>query len=187
MSLEIELSVPDVVYCRERADKRWRKAQKLGPGKGETVRHAPRELLRHVVGVFGECMAQRFYGHRWHDDTDFGRHGDFDWYDVRGTTHRTGHLPVFPPDPATRLLLLVVIDTSLEAPTQRGHLVGFYTAGLAKRPYYDPPEGKLRPGSQKQWWVPQAHLDRPIPPRITVHGPRVDRDPKDRELPHEAR
>lgn len=128
--------------------------ERLGPGHGEKGRDRDMLYRRHWPGAMAELAHAKHWDIFWAGkSSDFGREGDVHGVEVRGTGTRSGHLIIFPRDPDDRLCVLGACQGESVV-----WLCGGMFAGQAKLSKYDAPPEKLRPGSPKQFWVPQSDL-----------------------------
>jgi hypothetical protein len=121
----------------------------LGAGRGESGN----TVQRHFVGALGEMIFAKTFGHYWAGDCNAWAKGDFSGLEIRATTHEQGSLIVFPNDGDKKCVLVYVNTVNYS-----GEVRGWFAASDARCNQYLPPEGKLRPGSPTQWWVPQSRL-----------------------------
>jgi hypothetical protein len=132
---------------------RWRRLralrERLGRGHGEQAY----DWNRDMTGAIAELAVAKALGCYWGGlSTDFGRAGDVAGLEIRATTHRTGHLVVYMADPPDRQLVLVIVGP------RSALIAGWLPAFSGREARFLPPQGRLRPGSPQQWWIPQQHL-----------------------------
>ena len=156
----------------------WRQLRVLRDGLGRGHGEAGRESWdRHITGAIAELAVAKMLGVFWSGKAqDFGRNGDVEQFEIRSTIHERGCLIVYPEDPDSRVMLLVIVRR------QSYRIAGSIVASHAKRPEFAPPQAKLRPGSPPQFWVPQNRLT-PFAPSIV--GRRRDVD-SSAEIPRRA-
>lgn len=154
--VRVQLDACEDYIARSVAD--WRVERvirdRLGPGHGERGRDREQLQRRHLPGALAELAHAKHWGVYWSGkSSDFGKDGDVEGVEVRGTSHRNGHLIVFSADRDDRLVVLGACVAGRVV-----WLCGGLAAGSCKLQKYLPPAEKLRPGSPRQWWVPQCDL-----------------------------
>ncbi len=129
-------------------------SEKLGAGHGEEGRDRETLLRRHRPGAIGEAAVRDALTLPLEDGREnWSGRGDVEGREIRASFHSNAHLIVFPNDPDSRKIVLVVLaDLGIY------RVCGWLFGREGKKDKFIPPKGKLRSGSPRQWWVPQSEL-----------------------------
>lgn len=138
----------DCEMAMARACGAWRLGRVRREGLGES---GNKGMHRDLPGAVAEMAVAKWAGVYWGGGSDIFAGADVAGFQVRSTTHRTGHLIIFDSERDEVQLLLVLVDQN------RCTIVGTITAAEGRRVGH-PPGDKARPGSPPQVWVPQVFL-----------------------------